>query len=348
MAASNIKTRVLIISDTHGKKPLEDGNDGTAGPPTQAYRHPLPQADVAIHCGDLTLNSNVEEFEATFSMIRALDAPLKLVIAGNHDLALDRSFWEDNALYGFQAKSLKGKARERYVKRPEEVAGIIKAAEQDGVRYLEEGTYEFDLPNGARLRVYASPMTPEFGGWAFQYLYGQYKFDMPAGEVDIAITHGPPKNVLDECRTGDRAGCEQLFSAVARAKPRIHCFGHIHEAWGAKTVSWKRLLGMPTHLNINNSVHMEQTMVSDEMSQKTETRKSIETRTNMCRDKCVPVDISSSGPSPLRFGEQTLFVNAAVMDVHYQPTNAPWLVNVDLPAIPSAYLAVESVPGEVV
>ncbi|CRJ79413.1 hypothetical protein BN1708_000010 [Verticillium longisporum] len=78
MAASNIKTRILVISDTHGKKPLETGSDETTNPPTQAYRYPLPKADIAIHCGDLTLGSNVEEFEATFSMIRALDAPLKL------------------------------------------------------------------------------------------------------------------------------------------------------------------------------------------------------------------------------------------------------------------------------
>jgi multisite-specific tRNA:(cytosine-C5)-methyltransferase len=36
-----------------------------------------------------------------------------------------------------------------------------------------------------------------------------------------------------------RAGCGDLFAAVARARPRVHCFGHIHEGWGAKKVVWR-------------------------------------------------------------------------------------------------------------
>ncbi|KAG7132967.1 rhamnogalacturonate lyase C like protein [Verticillium longisporum] len=339
MAASNIKTRILVISDTHGKKPLETGSDETTNPPTQAYRYPLPKADIAIHCGDLTLGSNVEEFEATFSMIRALDAPLKLVIAGNHDLALDRAFWEDHALHGFQAKYLTGKKRELYMKRPDQVAAIIEAARQDGVRYLEEGTHEVELQNGARLRVYASPMTPEFGGWAFQYPYGQHDYDIPVGGIDIAITHGPPKKVMDECRSGDNAGCPQLFSAVAKARPKIHCFGHIHEAWGAELVTWRRPLDMPMNIHFNNAVDWRQSrvlhnlnrLVPGERDSKEEAEKKMERRRKMYEEKCAPLDISSSGPSPLRFGEQTLFLNAAIMDIHYHPTNVPWLVDVDLP-----------------
>jgi Icc-related predicted phosphoesterase len=36
-----------------------------------------------------------------------------------------------------------------------------------------------------------------------------------------------------------RAGCGDLFAAVARARPRVHCFGHFHEGWGAKKVAWR-------------------------------------------------------------------------------------------------------------
>ena len=39
-----------------------------------------------------------------------------------------------------------------------------------------------------------------------------------------------------------------LFAAVARVKPKVHCFGHIHEGWGARVVSWKDEYGGPlTH-----------------------------------------------------------------------------------------------------
>ena len=37
------------------------------------------------------------------------------------------------------------------------------------------------------------------------------------------------------------------------------------------------------------------------------------------------------GGRGLKDGEETLFVNAAVMDVDYRPVNAPWVVDLDLP-----------------
>lgn len=43
------------------------------------------------------------------------------------------------------------------------------------------------------------------------------------------------------------------------------------------------------------------------------------------------VDVSSEGGKPLRFGEETLFVNASIMNVRYNPVNAPWMVDLDLP-----------------
>ena len=51
-------------------------------------------------------------------------------------------------------------------------------------------------------------------------------------EVDIAITHGPTKGVLDRKSSRERAGSAGLFAAIARSRPQLHCFGHIHEAHG--------------------------------------------------------------------------------------------------------------------
>jgi 3',5'-cyclic AMP phosphodiesterase CpdA len=79
MAKLTVKTRFLVISDTHG---------------SEDFRRPIDPADVAIHCGDLTEESKLDEFRATLRFLKRLDAPLKLVIAGNHDFTLDTPVFE--------------------------------------------------------------------------------------------------------------------------------------------------------------------------------------------------------------------------------------------------------------
>ncbi|KAK4237194.1 hypothetical protein C8A03DRAFT_34845 [Achaetomium macrosporum] len=72
-----------------------------------------------------------------------------------------------------------------------------------------------------------------------QYKPGEcHSFSISAG-VDIVITHGPPRVVVDMIDTKQRVGCEQLFAEVARARLQMHCFGHIQEGWagGANPMS---------------------------------------------------------------------------------------------------------------
>merc|ERR1712194_609290 len=45
--------------------------------------------------------------------------------------------------------------------------------------------------------------------------------------IDILITHDPPQGILDGGH-----GCEFLRKDIAETTPRIHLFGHIHEACG--------------------------------------------------------------------------------------------------------------------
>ena len=77
------------------------------------------------------------------------------------------------------------------------------------------------------------------GEWEFQYSPDQgHKFEITEG-IDVAITHGLAKGIMDYTSDRHRAGCPELFAAVARARPRVRCFGHIHENWGAKMVTWR-------------------------------------------------------------------------------------------------------------
>ncbi|KPM40447.1 hypothetical protein AK830_g6117 [Neonectria ditissima] len=311
-----IKTRILIISDTHGftPKPKLVDDASTEDELSQedvmwvrtGFREPLAQADVVLHCGDLTKRSRVSEFSDTFAMLRAVRAPLKLVIAGNHDSALDKGWYEREW----------GQSNEVI----DQVQDIVQAARSDGVHYLTEGVYSFTLENGARLKVYASQYTPSYGGWAFQYDI-RHDFNIPS-DVDVAMTHGPPRGILDFAgMTGTHAGCPDLYDAVYRAKPKIHCFGHIHEAWGCQLVQWGS--GNTQGMKVRDI--MPNRVTQDAETMEARRHKLIE----MSQKRGAYVDLSE-GPGRAVAGEQTLFVNAAIMDMRYRATHLPWIVDVEL------------------
>ncbi|KAG6905415.1 hypothetical protein DXG01_002849 [Tephrocybe rancida] len=52
------------------------------------------------------------------------------------------------------------------------------------------------------------------------------------------LTHGPPARILDLTRSEDFAGCVDLRNNLSRLRPRLHLFGHIHEARGAHVHNW--------------------------------------------------------------------------------------------------------------
>lgn len=56
----------------------------------------------------------------------------------------------------------------------------------------------------------------------------------------------------------------------------------------------------------------------------------------LVEQRCAHVNISQGGGKPLRWGEETLFVNASIMNVNYRPVNAPWLIDLDLPMAETA------------
>lgn len=55
--------------------------------------------------------------------------------------------------------------------------------------------------------------------------------------TDILITHGPPARFND---IRPSAGCIYLRAEVARVKPELMVFGHIHVARGEQTVMFDR------------------------------------------------------------------------------------------------------------
>ncbi|KAF2026145.1 hypothetical protein EK21DRAFT_92686 [Setomelanomma holmii] len=208
---------LLILSDIHGVWPYSPAN-------------PAPKADITIHCDDLTHIGGLASFKRAIEDIKTVDAPLKLVIAGNHDLEVDeqwvRNHMEDN----------EEEAHEEDVNESKKCIDFLKAQKERGIHYLEEGVHNFELKGGKTLKVYASPYTPKFNGYAFPYTEEEDRFNADANpipaEVDIVITHGQPflpenhNFTLDVNKDGLHCGCEKLADAIRRARPRLHCFGH--------------------------------------------------------------------------------------------------------------------------
>jgi len=95
--------------------------------------------------------------------------------------------------------------------------------------YLEDELVVLD----DTLAVYGSPWCCSFNNWGFglppgaisQMLYSK----IPEG-LDILVTHGPPLGRADLNQGQIRVGCPELLQQVqARARPRVHVFGHSHE-----------------------------------------------------------------------------------------------------------------------
>ena len=129
---------VVCISDTHNSQPT------------------LPAGDILIHAGDLTQSGSLHELQATINWLLAQPHPIKIVVAGNHDLLLDPNCDSQN----------KGTANTH-------AAAQRGAIDWGDIIYLQDaGTTVTCAANGRRLRVYGSPRSPRHGIWAFQYPRG--------------------------------------------------------------------------------------------------------------------------------------------------------------------------------
>src|ERR1700744_5619584 len=79
------------------------------------------------------------------------------------------------------------------------------------------------------IKVWGSPITPlHSGAFGLSSEADREKVwkTIPL-DTDVLITHGGPQGIL----SGD-GGCAALRRAVIHVKPRLHCFGHVHSAYG--------------------------------------------------------------------------------------------------------------------
>ncbi|KAK3403388.1 Metallo-dependent phosphatase-like protein [Sordaria brevicollis] len=325
-SSKSIKTSILILSDTHGKDLIM----------------PKCSVDVAIHCGDLTEDSKMEEYRTTLELLKSIDAPLKLVIAGNHDFSLD-----DSALERLTAEATESGIETELMKKEFGDVGEARRlfSEASNVTLLDEGIHTFRLQNGASLTVYASPFTPSLqASGAYQFRPDDnhdFSISLPgSNRVDVAITHCPPKGLFDRTSSASppSVGCPQLFAAIAKARPRLHCFGHIHENWGAKLVTWRGkepTNTIPSHLTeIDNGASKPIDCLANYKPRKFESEQDVKERKKRV-ERLYKEGCRRISDCPIA-EKQTLFVNAA-LDVGPDEDaeareHVPWIVELELPS----------------
>jgi Icc-related predicted phosphoesterase len=189
-----INMKIICISDTHNlHKDLK-----------------IPDGDILIHAGDMTCVGGIDEIKEFNQWLGTLPHRHKIVIAGNHDLYL------------------------------ESVPSMANVFITNAI-YLNDSGIEIE-----GLKIWGSPISPNYGDWAFNRERGEAirkHWEMIPEDTDILITHCPPFGILDwsdyasQCEHTTMAkkheGCKDLLEIVRqKIKPRLHVFGHLHNAHG--------------------------------------------------------------------------------------------------------------------
>jgi len=175
----------------------------------------VPAGDVLVHAGDATRTGSPAECEDFVRWIedtvRARSFRCAVLVAGNHDAAL---------------------------------ADAVARLQPERVTLL----------NGSRCAVTGAVGTPfsvdivGAGWWAYGCADDREMADRllavtSLAPVDVLLTHEAPLGIGDTTAHGRAAGSGALAAALARLRPRLHVFGHIHEGRGAYRVHYRGVGG---------------------------------------------------------------------------------------------------------
>ncbi|KAB5559911.1 hypothetical protein GE09DRAFT_1172768 [Coniochaeta sp. 2T2.1] len=305
-------TGFLILSDTHA---------GSWNPRDTPI-------DVAIHCGGLTEHSKLDEFKHAIRMMTRINADLKLVIAGDDDPALgnttgiyskrlvearvhgisEAAFAKQFGAWGEARRLLLIDAAEAAITFLDEGQALLPPVERRSPRALSQPLHPKHRPPSPR------PRLKFHAGRGRPYSIGD--------DVDVVVTHSPHKGALEQ------------------ARPRMHCFGHVHEGWGAHLL---RCRDDRSSLNVPCAV-----TAVDYDKYKSYAIESRERLTPLPSDKEETRLQQKAGnkhydernfvywKQPVVPGKETLFVNATVKFSLPGSLRMPWVVDIDLPTVGTA------------
>ena len=205
--------KFVCISDTHE---------------LQNWHKNIPNGDVLIHSGDFTLYGGLTQTKSFIEKFTALPHPVKILIAGNHDLAFDVEHYQRLIeKYSYRKK------KDHYTETAMEIKQLILNCKD--IIYLEHESVDV-----FGYKLFGSPFHPIHSGAAFQRDKEELirlRSQIPS-DIDILVTHGPPHGIRDQTKIAWKlGGCENLRAEVEdRIKPKYHIFGHIHEGYGTEKI----------------------------------------------------------------------------------------------------------------
>ena len=159
----------------------------------------VPPGDVLVHAGDITRKGELKTLVDFDDWLGTLPHRHKVVICGNHDFCFQE-----------QPATARSSSATPFTCRTK--ASRSTACASTGARGSRGSA-------AGRSTCSAAPSSPPCGR------------TIPDG-TDILVTHGPPAGILDRTYRGEAVGCQDLLDRVRAVRPRLHVFGHIHEAAG--------------------------------------------------------------------------------------------------------------------
>lgn len=162
----------------------------------------IEPTDVLVHCGDFSIKGRKTELLRLLDWMAAQPATYRLLVLGNHD---------------------------RYAR--ERPAETLAACDEAGVVWLDGSGVRIDS-----VHWWGSARMPPFrarGTEATSDPERRAHWSTIPSDVDVLVTHVPPFGIGDRAFDGTPLGCVDLREAVLEKAPKIHVFGHIHEAHGA-------------------------------------------------------------------------------------------------------------------
>ncbi|MBC8410080.1 MAG: metallophosphatase domain-containing protein [Rhodobacteraceae bacterium] len=186
------------------------------------YSMSIPDGDVVIFAGDMSYIGEEKDLIRFNEWFKSLPHKHKLYIPGNHDYLFETA--------PSLAQELVGSGTYLHTKEITTIEGVT---------------------------FYGSPYTPIFSRWAFMMTPEELMHHWSTvPQVDVLVTHGPPKNILDANLNGEPCGCPWLaYEIMNRIKPEIHIFGHIHEGYGTTTIGDTRFYNVSIMNRFYNPVN---------------------------------------------------------------------------------------------
>jgi Icc-related predicted phosphoesterase len=189
--------KICAIGDTHN----------------QLNQIDLPEADVLVHAGDLTMGGRLQELVKLNNHLGAIKKKYRhvLIVPGNHDLLFQE--------------------RESFAR-----SFITNATVLIDEEIVIDG-----------IKFFFSPWQTWFLNWAYNFPENDRetcevaaaKYAQIPDDVNVLVSHGPPYMMLDKVDhynpkniRGLHVGCPALAKRVDQIKPLLHVFGHIHASYG--------------------------------------------------------------------------------------------------------------------